>query len=151
MIVACDIDGVLADVREYVDEYLPHDWKAYFAHTKKFKPIIPIAELLHCYNKSHTTYLTTGRPESNRNLTLSWLHDQYPELNISSQTLLMRPDRDQRSGTEIKMEWFRDIKPDLIIDDSPEIVEAAIKEGFTILQVHGFRATPKDMVPENYL
>ncbi|KKK71390.1 hypothetical protein LCGC14_2914390 [marine sediment metagenome] len=151
MIICCDIDGVLADVRKYIKEYLPHDWKTYFAHTLKFPPILPIAELLHSANLRNSIYLVTGRPESNRNETLLWLHRFLPLLDILSPELLMRSDKDPRSGTEIKLEWFREIQPDLIIDDSPDTAKAAAAAGFTVLQVHGFRATPNDMVPEDYI
>jgi len=45
------------------------------------------------------------------------------------------------------MQWFRELKPNLVIDDDPEVVEAATKEGFIVLQVHGFRVTDKELIP----
>ena len=60
---------------------------------------------------------------------------------------LMRKDGDFRHTYEIKMEWFRELKPDLIIDDDPAVVEAAAKEGFIVLQVHGFRLNGGDATP----
>ena len=149
MRICCDIDGVLADVREYVSKYVPHDWKTYFSYTRKFEPILPIAELAHRWSQHFQLYLVTGRPESNRTLTEEWLRGQLPELRYDN--LRMRPDDDHRSGTEIKLEWFKELKPDLIIDDSSRTAEAATKAGYVALQVHGYRTTENDFVPENYL
>lgn len=56
-------------------------------------------------------------------------------------------DGDLGRGCEVKMEWFSHVKPDLIINDDPEVVEAAIKEDFTVLQIHGFRETGVELVP----
>jgi len=153
MRICCDIDGVLADVREYVIKYLPHDWKTYFSNTEKFPIIGPVASLLYSLsiNPNHEIYLVTGRPESNRNYTMLWLLHRLPICDIPSPYILMRPDSDYRPTHEIKLEWFKELKPDLIIDDDPKVIEVALKEGFIVLQVHGFRVTENDMVPENYL
>ncbi len=151
MRICCDIDGVLADVREYVTKYLPHDWKTYFTRTAEFPAIVPMQSLIQILKYSFTCDLrfVTGRPESNRNATTRWL------LNVLGydphESLLMRSDNDLRSTCEIKMQWFRELKPALVIDDDPAIVKAATKEGFVVLQVHGFRLTEEDMIPTNYL
>lgn len=149
MKICCDIDGVLADVRPFVEEYLieKNDWNEYFKHTEEFKPIPAIKTLLHSlrffdYNE---VVLVTGRPESNRKQTANWARDCLGLL--PNYRLHMRKDGDFRHTHEIKMEWFRELKPDLIIDDDPLVVEAATKEGFIVLQVHGFRITDNDMTP----
>ena len=59
----------------------------------------------------------------------------------------MRTNGDIGPTESFKMNIIRKLKPDLIIDDSPEVVEAAMKEGFTALQVHGFRTTKRDQIP----
>ena len=130
MRVAIDIDGVLADVRMYIQQYLmgeKKDWKAFFLLTTLFPAIKPMKELVRSLAHNHELYLVTGRPESNREKTDWWLRAHIfaglitPQLNYS---LLMRPNGDKRSGTEIKLEWFRKVEPDLILDDSLETVEA---------------------------
>lgn len=150
MKICCDIDGVLADVRPYVEKYLPHDWDEYFKHTEEFKPIPTIVRLVNTLRASHEVYLVTGRPNDNRAKTEKWIQDNIltPEW-YGYCGVLMRKDDDFRPTHEIKMEWFRKLKPDLIIDDDPAVVEAATKEGFIVLQVHGFRATGNgnDMTP----
>ena len=153
MEVIFDIDGVLADVRKFVVECLPHDWKEYFSHTEEFPCVLPLVALL-CSLQSkpyHKVYLATGRPESNRVATENWLRKELPACRVPSHLLMMRRNNDSRTTCEIKMQWFRDIRPDLIVDDDPEVAEAATKEGFVVLQVHGFRATKNDWIPTNYL
>ncbi len=145
MKVIFDIDGVLADVRKFVVEYLPHDWKEYFSHTEEFPCILPMVALL-CSLQSkpyHEVYLVTGRPESNREATEKWLRKN----SLAYGTLLMRSNGDSRPTCEVKIQWYREIRPDLIIDDDPAVVEIATKEGFKVLQVHGYRATLNDMIP----
>jgi len=151
--ICCDIDGTLADVKRLVKKYLSKkgDWETYFLYTSEM-PVIPItAEIVRAlYLRGHDLYIVTGRPESNRGPTEVWLGTHvlfgsiwFPYVD----RLLMRPNYDRRSTHEVKLEWFKEIKPGLIIDDDPEVVEAASKEGFKVLQVHGFRYSDKDMVP----
>ena len=155
MIICCDIDGVLADVRPYVTKYLPHDWKTYFTHTEEFTVISPLHRVcVDLYSKGFDEiYFVTGRPESNRNATRKWLDRRIlpGALFYYDGHILMRPNSDHRPTCEIKMEWFRELKPDLIIDDDPEVVKAATEEGFIVLQVHGFRTTSEDAIPKDYL
>ena len=150
MKVVSDIDGVLADVREYVENYLPHDWKEYFTHTAEFSAIHSMVALLYALQCKpyHDVYLVTGRPESNREATENWLRKELAIINIPSHKLLMRRNNDSRPTCEVKIQWYREICPDLIIDDDPAVVEAATKEGFIVLQVHGYRATENDLIPD---
>lgn len=152
MKVIFDIDGVLADVRKFVVEYLPHNWKEYFSHTEEFPCIPPLVALLCSLHDElhHEVFLATGRPESNRVATENWLREKLPAYKTPPHLLMMRRNNDSRTTCEIKMQWFRDIQPDLIVDDDPEVAEAATKEGFVVLQVCGFRVTEKDLIPTNY-
>ena len=153
MIICCDIDGVLADVREYVVKYLPHDWKTFFSHTPDAAIVPAMRTMIRAMHLSSELYFVTGRPESNREQTVRWLAEEvmYSVYFSYSTRLLMRPNNDSRLTCEIKMEWFRELRPDLVIDDDPAVVKAATKAGFIVLQVHGFRITDEDMVPTNYL
>lgn len=151
MRIVCDIDGVLADVRKHVEEHLleKNDWKTYFEHTLEF-PVIPtIRSLLYTLDGKphHETYLVTGRPESNRVLTELWLQSVGIGPGVFLRHLLMRASGDSRPTWDVKMDIIRRLNPDLIIDDDPAVIEVAVKEGFTVLQVHGFRCTSNDYVP----
>lgn len=153
MIIACDIDGVLADVRYYVKKYLP-DWNEYFKYTLEFPPIPENIELLRLLIKAgNKIYLVTGRPISNRDLTKRWILENLTDINgtpkykIHPSQLFMRTDGDTRPTEEIKLGWFRRIKPDLIIDDSNEVEEVCTKEGFKVLKVCGYRISKTDGIP----
>ncbi len=161
MRIAFDLDGVLVDVKDYVEKYLVNkdhwppsgkkNWKAYFACTLEFPPIEPMVEFVRTFisgQGSHTVYFVTGRPESNRELTEIWLREHVlrdlPSCNI---LLLMRGNRDTRSSAEVKLDHLRGLRIDLMFDDDPNVIKAALKEGYTVVQVHGYRYTRADMVP----
>ena len=144
MIVGCDIDGVLADVRGYV--YLLPDWDEYFKHTLEFSPIPEMVLLVGSLIQAmHTVVFITGRPKSNENDTVSWLTRHIPSLRLSE--LRMRQNDDSRQSVDIKLEVIREIRPSLMLEDEPRAVEAIRAEGFTVLQVHGYRYSGEDNVP----
>ena len=67
----------------------------------------------------------TGRPNSVRELTNKWLHDNFPTINY---TLLMRDSSDMRSGEIVKKEiWEKEIKNEYntlcIFEDSNKCVD----------------------------
>ena len=153
MIICCDIDGVLADVRSYAKKYLPpygkQDWKEYFLHTGEFpaigENILLVKALILTH---HPVYFVTGRPESNREATEAWLRRYLMTSGKLSNLLKMRQNKDPRSTSEIKMEYFRKLAPDLLIDDDPEVITLATELGYHVLQVHGYRWTrKKDLIP----
>jgi len=152
-LVMCDIDGCVADVKEEFIKYMP-DWDEYFSHMHECKPIKEVIELLRALRGVSTLIFYTGRPESTREVTESWLR-----VHVTSggyRRLLMRLGGSTESTQELKLLWFNEFKPDLIIDDDPTVVEAARKAGFTVLQVHGYRwdkggdSTPGEVVPEHF-
>ena len=161
MNIAFDLDGVLVDVKDYAEKYLVNrddwslsrkkDWKAYFACTLDFPPIEPMVEFLRTFisgQGNHTIYFITGRPESNRELTKIWLGGHvFRGLSWCNNFLFMRKDGDSRSSAEVKLDLLKGCKVDLLFDDDPDVIEAALKEGYTVVQVHGYRYTRTDMVP----
>jgi uncharacterized HAD superfamily protein len=134
MIIACDIDGVICDPLYWVEKYVPDDWEKYFSHTLDFLPIKEVIALITAFRES--VILVSGRPESNRQLTIQWLTENY----VHVKTLFLRKDSDKRPTHEIKLEWYAAIKPDIILEDDPIVVAAARKAGYTVLQVHGYRS-----------
>lgn len=140
-IVLCDIDGCIADVRKIV-RYLP-DWDEYFRHQHECNPIPSTVRLLgSLLSGGHEVALMTGRPERLRRITYDWLYRV--ESFFAPCSLWMRPDNCSRSTQDIKMEWAEGLRPDLIIDDDPTVVKLAVGCGFTVLQVHGYRAGNAD-------
>lgn len=149
-VIACDIDGCLADVRDIVSKYLP-DWDEYYRHQMECSLIPQLVPFLNQHVASGgLVVIVTGRPESVRSVTESWLGVN----GVSLSKLLMRPTGTSGGTQGLKMGWFEEIRPNLIIDDDPAVVELATKAGFTVLQVHGFRWSgvrdyaPGEVVPQ---
>ncbi len=148
LVVACDIDGVITDVRDLVSKYLPHDWDSYFSHTSEVLPIEPITLLLESLMKDHhEVVFITGRPEPNRKATEKWLRNHIDFPDEYKPRLFMRPNGESRPTYKLKLLWCKEIEPDLILEDEPRAIEALQKEKFLVLQVHGFRITEKDGIP----
>lgn len=161
MRVAFDLDGVLVDVKDYAEKYLVNredwyltdkkDWKSYFACTLEFPPIEPMVELVRTFisgQGNHMIYFITGRPESNRELTETWLRMHlFRGIPRCDSVLLMRRDGDRRSSAEIKLAYLEHIKVDLVFEDDPNVIEAMLKKGYTVVQVHGFRYNRSDLIP----
>ena len=150
MIVVCDIDGCIVDPCKYVERYLlkpKKDWSEYYKHTLEFEKVGFVLGILDGLWRESDVYFVTGRPESNRELTLLWFRHNTP-FAIGDGHLLMRPKGDYRRTYNLKLEWYEKLKPDLIIEDEPETIAAAVFHGFTnILQVYGHRQTERDGTP----
>ena len=151
MIVACDIDGVLADVRnEY--HYLP-DWAEYFKHLDEHKPIKPVVNLVRALALSgHSVVFITSRPESTRRATARWLNKVLWTRKVFwSYQLRMREVGDVRPSVEIKLGFCKGLKPSLVFEDEPRAAGLLADAGFTVLQVHGFRLDKDvDRIPVGY-
>ncbi len=144
MLVCCDIDGVLADITEFY-HILP-DWDEYYKHTSDMAPIPEMIMLVtSLVRDGHKVIFITSRPLSDKSKTVAWLMLHVRPCDPLS--LLMRPIGDTRPSAEIKMKAIQELRPSLMIEDDPEVVEAARAGGFTVLQVHGYRLSALDSIP----
>jgi len=136
VLVMCDIDGCVADVREIVAKYLP-DWEEYYRHQMDCLPIPSVVRLIGSLVEGGTEVIfVTGRPICVRADTAWWLRFH---VTFGYKQLLMR-DRDFVGSTQdLKLQWFHEYHPQLIVDDDPSVVKLATLEGFVVLQVHGYR------------
>ena len=158
MLVICDIDGCLADIVYYYKKYLtghPKDWKGFYSHTLDFLPIKVVFNLVNSLIASGSEVVfVSGRPESNRDLTSQWLRTYLEPTDDSQLILYLRQRGDTRKSSVLKLELYNKLRsskpfrPVLVIDDELTTVELASREGFTTLQVHGFRTNTRDDVPE---
>ncbi|MDD5510503.1 MAG: hypothetical protein PHI12_06830 [Dehalococcoidales bacterium] len=153
MLIMCDIDGCLADVRGIVSKYLCelHDWDEYFKHQMECEPITLMTQIISGFSDTdgNRLVLMTGRRESVRHDTQLWLHQH---LHRQYECLLMRPLKYHGPTLDLKREWILEYHPDLIIDDDPEIVAMAAGAGFVVFQVHGYRwSGVKDYTPGEYV
>ncbi len=152
MLILCDIDGVVADPCDFVEKYLQgpkKDWGEYYKHTLEVKPVPAMIELVNNLTEGgkHCVVFCTGRPESNRIATLTWLN-RYLKAVVVGGRLLMRANGDVTLGCVLKLRWALRLKPDLILEDEPEAVRLLRDYGFMVLKVYGHRLNRSaDYVP----
>ena len=151
MKIVCDIDGVIANPCDLVREHLLEDnkwnWEEYYKHTLEIPSIPSILGVINALSENgNFIHFSTGRPEIDRAPTEIWLR-KYFSYSDGQSLLFMRPKGDTRPSIERKLEVCRDIKPDLVIEDEPGAVERLTSEGYIVLQVHGYRITEKDGIP----
>ena len=104
-IVIVDIDGTISEVGERL-KYLkqdPPDWDSFYDDCFEDEPIEEMVELVYAlFLQGYELVFCTGRRESCREKTLSWLYRHFePEVPASS-LLIMRPNGDYRHDTAVK-------------------------------------------------
>ena len=143
-----DIDGTLADVehrRHHVSNG-KKDWDKFFdemVNDPPIKDVCWLAELVatHLTVRKENVHLFvfSGRPESHREETRSWMTDNVPNLLCAAEDLLMRKKGDYRPDTVVKKEMLEHIQGKgfnvrLVIDDRPSVVQMWKDNGITVLQ-----------------
>ncbi len=154
MRILCDIDGCIANPCKQVKEYLlkdnKWDWKEYYKHTLEILPIPSMIELVEglIYDSNEVIFVT-GRPASDRRITRKWLTENLVGISREVTPLVLKTRRkeDTRNTWELKLRWCRELKPDLVIEDEPRTALVLEAEGFTVLQVRGYRVTEMDGNP----
>jgi len=131
-----DIDGVLADVRHRLAhvERQPKDWDGFFAAAVD-DPLLEQGGAL-CLEsaKDCEVVYVTGRPESCRADTLTWLaRHGLPEGQVS-----MRNARDRRPARIAKPELLRSLALGrvvaVVVDDDPQVCDAYETAGWSVLR-----------------
>jgi FMN phosphatase YigB (HAD superfamily) len=132
MIVAFDIDGVLADSRHREHHIMgrdPRDWSSYYGQLPEDAVIIPIYNIAVDLGNSgrHQMYLCTGRPESLRVETTQWMKDNGLWRYFSG-NLMMRLSDDHQPNERIKKAHALALIAahghiDLAFEDNPKSVE----------------------------
>ena len=131
-VIVFDLDGVLADARhrEHHVRGPQRDWGAFFAQIPADPPLeagrLRLVEAL----QESTVVLLSGRPESTRQVTLTWLHDHgFPALPVH-----LRPDGDRRPARIFKREALAALGGPtvvaLVIDDDPVVVGMLSAAGY---------------------
>jgi phosphoglycolate phosphatase-like HAD superfamily hydrolase len=134
-IAVLDIDGVLADVRHRLHhlERKPKNWSGFFGAAPA-DPLLPegaaVADRL---AQDHEVVYLTGRPERCRTDTSRWLQAH----GLPEGVLLMRRDEDRRPARQTKLRHLRTLSRRgtvaVVIDDDPDVIEAAGAAGFTTM------------------
>jgi predicted secreted acid phosphatase len=135
-IVIFDIDGTLADVSERI-HYLkkkPKDWEGFFqgmAQDKAVRSMVRLCTIL--YASGVEIILCSGRNESHRAQTVTWLAEQGVPYHI----LLLRKDNDRRNDSIIKREMLATLDKNkilFVVEDRSRVVEMWRSEGLVCLQ-----------------
>ena len=125
MIAIIDIDGVLADAthRQHLVARPPKDWNAFFAAVGGDSVIERGRQRLFDLAQLHEVVLLSGRPESSRTDTVSWLEGH----GIVVGRLVLRPDGDHRPAASLKADLVRHISSPtdtaVVVDDDVSVVE----------------------------
>ncbi|MGN6574508.1 MAG: hypothetical protein ACTHKG_02360 [Nocardioides sp.] len=135
MLAVVDIDGVLADVRHRLHHVAarPKDWRAFFAAAPDDPLLEEGARVAHALAQVHDVAYLSGRPETCREDTISWLerHD------LPAGELTLRPHDDRRPGRFYKVDVLRRFARTrsiaVLVDDDPMVCEAARAAGFDVL------------------
>ncbi len=134
--VVFDIDGVVADVRHRMHhlEAPRKDWAAFFAAAADDRPLTQgVERALQASREAELVWLT-GRPESLRQTTVTWLQ----AAGLPVQRLVMRARRDFRPARVVKLESIRRLSRTMdvvgVVDDDPEVCAALAAEGFPVEQ-----------------
>jgi hypothetical protein len=139
--VVFDIDGTISDPTHRMSFAFMKDWSMFNERAYQDPVIVKMADLMRELSRISNIMLLTGRNEKYRHITLKWLRDA--ELDFSFEELIMRPDFDYRSDSEVKIEllekrfggkenvlnniWFA-------IEDRDQVVEEFRNYGLTVLQ-----------------
>lgn len=138
-----DIDGTLADVehRRHHVSGSSSNWGAFFDEMVDDPPladVVFLAELIADGANAPALFLFSGRPESHRPQTETWLEEHVPSYFAKSEALLMRAADDYRQDTIVKKEMLQVIRgrgyePRIVVDDRPSVVQMWRDEGITVL------------------
>ena len=142
-IVVVDIDGTISQVGERL-KYLkqePKDWDSFYNDCFEDEPIEEMIDLVYSlYLQGYQLVFCTGRRESCREKTLSWLYRHFESEVPASSVLLMRPDNDHRHDTEIKPMLLKRAginmnSIDFVLEDRNSMVQKWRELGLRCLQV----------------
>lgn len=134
-----DIDGTVANTDHRVAHVRtkPKNWGAFFAAQEKDEPYEDIIwTVRQYYDAGHNIIFCSGRSEAHRNVTTLWL----AKYNIPYHRLYMRPDKDNRKDSIVKVELMKQIEKDfgsifMWFDDRTQVVDALRENGVRVLQV----------------
>lgn len=134
MRIIFDLDGTLNDARQRL-HLLPHSdhqhvtsaWVRYNAAGEQDKPRLMVIRMMNdlYFNPENWVAIGTSRDAAARQATLGWLKEH----GAQYEQLVMRDMSDNRSTVDYKRALFEKYKPDMIVDDNPEVVEMAWSMG----------------------
>ena len=140
--IVIDLDGTLCDCSHRVHLAQAKQWDDFHAGIMDDKPYPEVVEFVKIISPHYNTILCTGRPETYRKDTWSWVYKYDLEDHLDH--LIMRPEKDYSPDHELKLKLVYDFfgsREDalsnilLVLDDREKVVEAWRNAGFTCWQV----------------
>lgn len=136
-----DIDGTLADVREFRHYVLnkPKNFDKFHEHSIYAPAHQHVVDMAHAAKGAgHDVVVVTARKAKWRNHTAFWLADK----GIPSDALFMRGDKDSRKDYEVKKDILAQIRQTWnvvhAVDDNPNIIKLWREEGIPATIVDGW-------------
>ncbi|HEU4512205.1 MAG TPA: hypothetical protein VFR87_03790 [Nocardioidaceae bacterium] len=135
MVAAVDIDGVLADVRHRLHHVTrnPKDWGAFFAAASEDPVLEQGRETVVRLGEVFDIVYLSGRPERCRDDTEGWLRRH----TLPAGPVHLRPSGDRRPARLLKVEVLNRLAADrpvaVLVDDDPQVLEAARDAGYDVL------------------
>lgn len=131
-VAVIDLDGVVADVRHRLHfvENQPKDWNGFFAACDQ-DPVLPQGlNLVTSLAQEHHIVYLSGRPETCRESTLSWLS----RVGAPPGELILRAVGDRRPARVTKVELLRTITAPIavVVDDDPAVLKAVAQAGYPV-------------------
>ncbi|HEX5772220.1 MAG TPA: hypothetical protein VFY11_14770 [Nocardioidaceae bacterium] len=146
MVAAVDLDGVLADVRHRLHHVTgnPKDWGAFFAAAPNDPVLEQGRETVVRLGEVFDIVYLSGRPEHCREDTLAWLRKHaLPEGPVH-----LRPSGDRRPARLLKVEVLNRLTGEqpvaVLVDDDPQVLEAARDAGYDVLPAEWMHEAPAD-------
>lgn len=137
--VIFDLDGTLCntDHRQHFLEGEKKDWKSFNAACADDKPnkwCINLIKAMHI--TGHEIVFITGRSLEYFDQTVAWIEAYIGKFDFS---LYMRPDRDFKKDTEVKIKLYKDhVEPRcdvaFVVEDRKQVVDAWREIGLVCLQ-----------------
>lgn len=134
MFVVFDMDGTLSDPSHRIHHLAEKDWDSFYDECHKDKPKFEVINTMRALIAAkHRVEIWTGRRESTRVKTVSWLKRYGVSGGFG---LRMRQDGDRRHDTIAKGEWL-DVHgiPQLVFEDRNSMVKFYRDRGITVAQV----------------
>lgn len=143
-IILVDIDGTVSKIGDRLKylQSVPKDWDAFYEACDEDEPIVNIIEMIKVLKSNYRIVFCTGRRESVRAKTVSWIHRHVRVLlkEYTDNLLLMRKDGDYRHDTLVKPELVLEAGISLediafVLEDRSTMVSRWRELGLTCLQV----------------
>ena len=136
-IIIADLDGTISLVehRRHFVEGKDKDWQAFYKACIDDEPNEAVIVLLRGMRADHIINIFSGREDSVRIETETWLDNN----SVPYNSLIMRPTGDYTPDDRLKRHWLAGLPKDqilFVLDDRQKVVDMWRDEGLSCFQVN---------------